>query len=467
VVYWLSLVAVVALTITLVFRFKERALYFLFLVTYTQSFVIPFLYTNGVIGRDVARSMVLFKEFLLLELFVVSVVILFSRFRRPWPRPLRPLLFFTAYCIFRFVVGVVFLGDNLGQELFKLRMICYPLEILMVVMVFTALKPEFGERFLRDITYVLSILAVVAIALFLWAPADFWLEHANIAAYDLEVKGETDADLLPEKGISLTSEGRAFFDFLSPFRATGTFGDALTLGFSMAVPVLLLLFHFRKSLTSALMLAASAGAMFFSLSRSVWLFCCIVGAYVLLRRRRYGLILLLGVLALTPFLLWAPLADFAAYSISDLSRTNPGNEHAEGILWFYSRGFTDSGNILGKGMADEVQAIPESGYAFLLEHFGVLAYIAFLWFCISLYRQLRKDQSHTTSMPTLGQAITLGIFVVMHFSQYPFAFTEFISLWYIIGLCLSIYLLPRENHDHNPIGTNRQDLLGEILPSES
>jgi hypothetical protein len=464
--YWASLLAVLTLTIVATVKFKERSFYILFLATYTQSFIVPFLYTSRYIGRDLARSLVLFKEFLLLGLFVCSVVILLDRFRPPWPRPLLPLLFFTAYCIFRFLVGVIFLGDGWGQGLYKLRMVCFPLEILMAVMVFTALKPEFGKRFLRDMTYILSALAVVAIAIFLWAPPDFWVQHADIAAYDLEVKGESEEALSLEKGVSLTGEGRVGFEFLSSFRAMGTFGDPLTLGFSMAVPVLLLFFYFRKRLASVLMLAATTGALLFSLSRSVWIFCCVIGGYVLLRRRRYGLLLGLGACAVAFLIIWSPLAELLANSLSNLSPSNPGDPHAEGILWFYTRGFTDLRNILGRGMADEVQDIPESGYAFLLQHFGLLAYASFVWFCVSLFRQLRKAPRYARILPSLGQAIPLGILVIMHTSQYPFAFSEFISLWYVVGLCLSSYFLVKPNPTHKPAQAGGQARLEGTAPTK-
>jgi hypothetical protein len=50
----------------------------------------------------------------------------------------------------------------------------------------------------------------------------------------------------------------------------------------------------------------------------------------------------------------------------------------------------------------------------------------------------------------LVQGVSLGILVVMHFSQYPLAFTAFISLWYIVGFSLSRCLLPKTNPGEEP-----------------
>jgi hypothetical protein len=111
-------------------------------------------------------------------------------------------------------------------------------------------------------------------------------------------------------------------------------------------------------------------------------------------------------------------------------------------------------------MRPEAQTIPESGYAYFLEHFGVVAYASFLWFCIALYRQLDKGSHADDPLGVLVQGISLGILVVMHFSQYPLAFTAFISLWYIVGFWLSGYLLPATNPGEEPTPLRRRAPLG-------
>jgi hypothetical protein len=105
---------------------------------------------------------------------------------------------------------------------------------------------------------------------------------------------------------------------------------------------------------------------------------------------------------------------------------------------FYQQAFADAGNILGKGMTDSVRKFPESGYAFLLEHFGLAAYIAWMWFVVSTYRYLKlRENSLELQIPLLSEAMILGVFVVMHFSHYPFTFIGWIPIWYVFGLALA------------------------------
>jgi len=457
---FLTLVAIFFACAFVVLKFQERSLYILFLAAYTQNLVVPFLYTHGYVGLDSARALVLVKDLLLAQLFAWSVVVLFKQFRPPWPRPLKPLLVLTACCILRFLFGVLFLGDDWRQGLYILKVICFPLEILVVVTVLTALKPEFGKRFLRDITYILSALAVIAIAILVFAPQDFWVDNANIAVLQADVKGDSGNALDFDRGVSAsgTMQGRELFAFMSAFRAIGTFGEALALSFSMTVPVLLLSLHYRKSIISVLSLVVATAALFFSLTRSAWIFCAIVGIYVLVRRGNYRVFVLVGGLILAFSLLFPPIGDFAATTISNISPSNDNadSEHAEGILWFYTRGFTDPANILGKGTNEGAQSIPESGYAYVLERFGAVAYASFLWFCFSIYRQLGSVSARKSVLSVFGQGIALAMLVVMHFSFYPFSLPTFMSLWYIVGLCLSSYLLPKNNSGREPIRIDGQ-----------
>lgn len=443
----------------IVYLLRERALYVLFSAAYTQNFVVPFLYTHGYIGMQLARALIVVKDIVLLELFVWAAILLVDRFRPPWPRPLRPLLLLVGYCTLRFLAAVL-LGDDWRDGTFLLRNIWFPLEILTVVMVLTALRPEFGKRFLRHMIYTLSALAVVALAILFFAPRNFWVENANIAVVQNDVKGEAPNALDPyaldfKTGLGssgMLGEARSeYLGFLFNFRAIGTFGEALALAFSMAMPALVLLFYSKRKMVTVLALSLAGAALLFSLTRSAWIFCAVVSAYILLRRHRYRLLGIANCIVLAGLILWSPLADFAAHSISELSGP-PETGHAQGIMWFYTRGFTDLGNVLGKGMSPEAQTIPESGYAYLLEHFGLLAYVAFLWFCAALYRQLRMKQPGGAKLSLLAQAIPIGILIIMHFSQYPFSLPDFLSLWYVVGFALSGYLVPARvvNHELSP-----------------
>jgi hypothetical protein len=417
-------------------RLKERALYLIFFVAFTQNFALAYLLTKGLAGKDLCRSLMLFKEFLLLELFVYSVVLFYRHFRGNWPRPLLILLLFSIYCVLRFAFGALFLNDFSADGLFKLRMMCFPVQILTVAMVTSWLHPEFSKRFVRQMTYCLAVIGLVGVLLFLFARVDFWREHADIASFNIDVKGLDPSTEVEEKGIPGTAEGREAFLFLSSFRAMGTFADPLAFGFAMAVPILLLTFYYRWGWLNILMLVISGAAIFFTFSRSSWIFVTISFVYLLVQKRRYVLLLTLTACGITVLLTWAPLAEFAASEYSELSWTNPGTEHAAGITLFYQQAFTDAGNILGKGMDDSVSKFTESGYAFLLEHFGLFAYASFIAFCFSLYFYLKKEQSGENSLVPIAQAVPVCILIVMHTSQYPFAFSCYLAIWFVVGMCI-------------------------------
>jgi hypothetical protein len=220
----------------------------------------------------------------------------------------------------------------------------------------------------------------------------------------------------------------------------GTFADPLAFGFSMAITVLLLTFCYQRGWANVLMLLVSAAALFVTFSRSSWIFAAIAFIYLWVEKRRYALMLTLAAAGVFALLTWAPLTEFAASEYSDLSWTNPNGEHAEGMVWFYQRAFTDPGNILGKGTDDRVRKIPESGYAFLLEHFGFVAYASFLWFCFSLFSYLRKGGSGANPLLPIAQAVPLGVLIIMHTSQYPFGFSTFVFIWFVVGACMCLVL---------------------------
>lgn len=439
-VFGVSLLAAVAL--------KLRALYLIFFVAFTQNFVLAYLYTSQLVGKELCRSLILFKEFLLLELFVYSAVLLYRHFHGNLPQPVVVLGFFTAYCILRFSCGALFLGDFSADGVRKLRMMCFPLQILTVAMVTSWLYPEFSRRFLRQMTYCLGAIGVIGIVLFLFPEADFWKQHVNIASYNIDVKGDEPESVIEDQGIPGTGAGREAFLFLSSFRAMGTFADPLAFGFGMAMPILLWAFYYRRNWISILMLVISGAAIFFTFSRSSWIFVAIAFVYLLLYQRRYALVSALAAVVIAALFMWPPLAEFAATEYSELSWTNPGTEHAEGITLFYQQAFRDAGNILGKGMGDKVSKFTESGYAFLLEHFGFLAYASFILFCISLLFYLRKSKRGPNSLVPIAQAVPVCVLIVMHTSQYPFAFSEYLFIWFVVGVCIYPGTQPERHISH-------------------
>jgi hypothetical protein len=88
-------------------------------------------------------------------------------------------------------------------------------------------------------------------------------------------------------------------------------------------------------------------------------------------------------------------------------------------------------------MRTEVEIMGESGYGWLLEHFGMPAFLLWVWFLISLYRHLKLRDSGTEQIPLLSEALIVATFVVMHFSYYPFSFIGWIPIWYFFGIAVA------------------------------
>jgi hypothetical protein len=408
-----------------------------------QNFILAFLYMNRMVHQGLLWSLLLFKEFLLLTAFGYSVTVLMRSSGRKLPKPFITLTLFTFYCLVRAGVGIAFLGDGLGASLRMLRMIFFPLEVCSVAIAVTLTRPSFADSFLKKVSYFVVLLAAIGVLLAFFAGPDFWASKVNIASYNLDIKGDDPFSVVEELGVSATGLGREEFLNLLPFRAMGTFGDPLAMGFSIVVPILLLAFYFRRRWFTLVSLLILAAALFLTFSRSAWILLYLACLFVLFKRRHFAWAAAALLIPLVLLLVAPPLAQFAAEDLGRLSWSSPGGEHAEGIIWFYTRGLTDLGNALGKGMSPEVQKIPESGYAFLLEHFGLFAYGTFLWFLISLFRSMNRKREGQNPLSTISQGIAVGMFIVMHFSQYPFAFIEWLVLWFLLGASMSTQSRPQ------------------------
>lgn len=425
--------------VAIVRKYRWRALYVVTVVAYLQNFVLAYLYTNHLAGRDLLWCAILAKEILLLTIFVYSCRILLRYLPAGLPAPLWILGLFTLYCVGRIGLGMVFLHDRFGDSARMLRMVCFPLEVCCIALAVVLTDPNFMDRYLVRVCRFVVVLSLAGTYLALFSGPDFWANHVNLAAYNIDVKGDDPFYVVEDLGVSATALGREQFLNLIPFRAMGTFGDPLAMGFALVVPIFLLMFHFeRKSKWwTGVALGILSLGLFLTLSRSSWILAYIVILYVIIRTRRYVWV---ATVLLAPVLLVVSipsLMGFASEDIMRLSWSSPGGEHAEGIVWFYQRGFTDMANLFGKGMSPEVQKIPESGYAFLLEHFGLFAYVSFLCFLFSVFRWLGRHWRDQSGLVFICQGVVIATFVVMHFSQYPFAFIEWLMLWLLLGFGLA------------------------------
>lgn len=420
---------------------KERILYVIFPWAYVQNFVLAWAYTSGWAGKDLCQALLISKEFLLIWLFIYFLPRVPRESDGRWSAPIRILGFFIVWCVIRYAVAVVFQGESLFGNLWNLRMACFPFEILVVAVGVAWTKPEFARRFIRNMVFLVAILALVGIALDVLPGTSFWRTHANIAVYNYDVKGEdpgyagqAGAVLAEAEGITGNGVGRSAFLFLSPFRAMGTVGDAVGFGHFLAFPILLLAFWLRRNWKTRLLLVITAIALLLSLTRSAWIFVAIAGMYILLRERRYRLVLGLagtGAIALSA---WVPLATLYLGSLADFSSSST-DPHAQGLFWFYTQGLWQLKNVFGQGMVADV---PESGYGVLLIRYGVPAVAIFVWFCLALYRNLRQTRWSEKPLFMIAQAVPLALLVILNFSYYPFSFIPYLLVWFVIGFCLAL-----------------------------
>jgi len=426
---------VIVLCLLALFYLRLKCLYVLFVYGFVQNTALPFLYTSFGASRGLISSLLLFKEILLLAVFIYCIYLWQTEVQEPWPKPVYILLLFTSYCFLRFGIGFL-LGDDAWVAFWKIRLVCLPIQFLVIAITVARTEPVFAKKFLKQMVYLLVFLAFAAILMFLFPPSDFWASHANMADYGLDVRGDDPSMYAESEGVLGTATGRESFAFLAPFRAFGTFGNPLAMGFALCTPFLLLSFIYRKRWFTLPLLAILTAAIFATFDRSVWIFLFLVGLIILFRRREYKWLIGFATVPVVLLLTVPPLADFAKSELYELSFTNPGTEHAEGITMFYQRAFTDPGNIFGKGMNDSVRKFSESGYAFLLEHFGLAAYLTWMWFLFSMYRHLDLGDSAEGRF-VLPKAMILGTLLVMHFSHYPFNYVGWIPIWYVFGLSVA------------------------------
>jgi hypothetical protein len=450
----LYLIATVLLSLLLFAWLKERVLYLIFPWAYVQNFVLAWMYTSGWAGKDICRALLLIKEFLLLWLFFHFLPQLRKYGHGSLPLPVRILGFFTAWCVVRYAIAVFFQGESLFENLFNLRLACFPLQILIVAVGITRVRPDFALRFIRQMAYFVSFLALVGILLYLPFAPTFWRDHVDFASYTFDVKGESldiDSAEIGEVqaaagGVAGNGMARGEFSFLSPFRAMGTIGDAVGFGHFVAFPILLLAFCLPRNWNTRLLLLVTVAALLFSFTRSAWIFALAGSGFVLLRKKRYGLVLGLAAVPVVALMFWAPMADWFSASLDLVSSSTP-DQHINGIAWFYTQGIWDSRYLLGRDLSTQ---LPEGGYGILLTRFALPAVLSIVWFCFALYRDLLQAPFNGKPLFLVAQAVPFTMLVTMNFSSYQFSFIPYLLVWFVVGTCLALI-------------TAKGDRIGELV----
>jgi|GEM_PF-7131862 len=426
---YIALIA--AVCAALVYQFKFRGLYLLLLISCTQNFIVPLLYTTGSLGAEPCKALIFVKEILLFCIFIYGGWRLLGRSIRV-STALKLLIFFTAWCSLRGLLGVL-QGDDIAAAGRMIRSLAAPLQMFVIGLAAVYERPSIMPKFLRCLVPILAGLGIIAIFLFASMGSDFWIDYVNIASYNIELKGESASAQMEEAGVSDSAGGRPEFSFLSELRAMGTFGDPISMAFAMSFGVLLACFYLPKHWSRYLFVLPIATALFLSFTRSAWIFLGVAMGTVLLLRRKY---LLMGAVALiiaTTLTAVEPLSDFFLTSVDKLSDAASEDQHAAGLRGFYAFAWRDPGNLLGKGSNPSVQTIPESGYAYLLEHYGLPAYGAFLALCLAMFREFSRASPTYRDLAQIGQGVVLGTVVTMHTSFYAFSFIGYLAIWFTLG----------------------------------
>jgi len=285
-------------------RLLFRTLFVIAAFAFLQNAILPMLYTGGFASIDLSKALLYFKEVLLLMLFAYACWRLIGR-HAAVPNALWILMAFAGWCGLRATVGII-QGDDFGNALRTVRSLFMPLEFFTIG-VAAVYEGDVAKRFFRWLVPVSAALALIAVFLFAAVGTDFWVKYANIASYNIELKGEDAADQIEDSGVSATGGGRPEFEFISQLRAFGTYGDPIALGFALSFVVLLTMVMLPPIKHRYLYVTPMMLAVFASLTRSAWIFASLAALVILVRRRKFLLISALVVLVVVTLVAVPPV----------------------------------------------------------------------------------------------------------------------------------------------------------------
>ncbi len=408
------------------------------ILCWTQNFLLPFFYTERFIEGETALALILVKEMLLLVVLAQTVTSFARTGIREIPPPIRWAIAYAVIVGIRCLLGVSALDEPPGSVLRLARGMLLPFEAVLVAYVIGYTSPSFVRMYERVTVTGLTILAIVAMALYFGTTDEFWVNHVNIALYNVEVKGDSEVTVLFDRGVSATAAGREFFEWIASLRLLGTFGDPLTAGFVMSVGLLFIIAREELDARAVTAAAIISAAVFLTFSRSVWIFCTVTFLYLSYVRGKTRHIIAFLVVVAIAWMTVPGFQEFFSGSLEGIKEVNPdaGDGHGRGLATFYSMDTLSTRNILGEVLLDPADS-EESGWYHILTQLGVGPFIAFIGLCFSVERYLRRSARREALM--LGAAgFALATLVVMNFSFYPFAFTGYYGIWTVVGLAIGI-----------------------------
>jgi hypothetical protein len=424
------------LCLALAAALRSRLLFVIAAICWVQNLVLPWWYTQGWIGAEAARSLVVVKELLLAVVLAYAAGRAAWVWRRPLPAPVVWLLAYGVWAVLRIGLGLALGDESLVANLRLVRSVLFPVGTVLAGFLVGLLAPTVPARYVRFTVAGIAVCAAVSLALYFLPSDEFWLNEVNIAAYNVEVKGDLEWTVLSNLGVSGSAAGRLAFQALSAFRLFGTFGDPLTAGMVLGLAVLALAARPRLSPGTLGAAALIAAALFLTFSRSAWVLAGVGFTYLALTQRRPGRLLAVAGAAAVLWLAVAPLRQFVFTTLAAFEFETSDVYHALAILNFYSPAMLRVENLLGAGALDATAQtwVLENGLAYLTVQFGLPALVTFVGLCVSAERYLRRRSAPEELVPRLGAACALASLVVANFSFYALSFTAYFGIWSIVGL---------------------------------
>lgn len=440
---------------------KFRAIYLVIIQAFIQNFSFAFLFTSGLVSVNALRGAILIKEFILLFLFVYSTYKLFKSGRRMLTTPFYLLMSFTAYCA---VFGLIYLTSIPGglrlDDFRALREVSYPLEIFTVAVGISFFKPALSRRVLRFTIYYLTVVCAFSLLIQYGSGRSFWLDNANVALYNVEVKGDFESAQVSDLGIAGSSLGRSSFTYLSDMRLSGLFADPLSFGFALGIPVLLLVIDDKRSLWRLLQLALLSICVFLTFSRSAWILIVLsYGIWLLLQGKvRRGI--LFSVLCVVFVFAVPSLYEFIVqHTFMVFVDANMAYQHVAGVIQFYSGVLFNPSYVAGRGIG--LVQIGESGLSYIEKQFGLVPLLLFLAFWVAFAAKLRKQgrTGKTAILSNLGIGICLATILLLNFSYYPFSFIGYLPIWLFLGYVV----VQRSASYHRNVGSLDQSVTSPMF----
>ena len=429
-----DLIVVIVIELAVVFLIvlinKKLLLPIIFAWIPLQNFVLPYLYTSYGINEDIILGLIYFKEIAVTVLFVCLILMKKEvRISKAYKTAMIALVTIGIYSIF------TVLHKGIDTEIAKnIRLLITPFELFI-----TGYLINFDTTDIKKNINLIIIMAVIT-SLFgtyevFFLKDDFWVNHVNIARYNVEVKGDSALAVYMDRGISGTTAGRAFL----PRRLSSTYGDPLSFGIANSFILLFLFVIFlqdkRKNKFS---LAIVCIAVFLTLSRSSWVLLLIALLVIMILQKRRITYLIPVCIALVPLVFLQGIHEFIVETVT----LKIDSAHQAGVIEFFTKIMWMPRFFLGEGIGSFYGS--ENGYSFIISQMGYPGIILFLMFVINVFKDLKSSiasfKDKEMSSVTLALCgIMVGTIVINLFSHYPFAFNTYFYIWTMAGMLAGLY----------------------------